>query len=257
MSIVSIATEEILILFLIICRITGIFFLVSPFSDTNVQPLFRMSFAFATAILMYPQMSGLIQPAILAVAGNGIGLLMLIVVELGLGLALGTIIKTLILSMQVAGLTIASQIGLSAAALMDPSQQNQNSILGIFLTLLTTLIILESGLHIRIIGGFIDSYNTIPVGGFFNRYDDFMSIFIKSIGQMWNSGLQISMPFILVNLLLLMGAGVLAKLMPQLQIFFVILPIQILIGIVVFIATLSGILFWFLEFFANELNLLF
>lgn len=257
MSIVSIATEEILIFFLIICRITGVFFLISPFSDANIRPLFRMSFAIATAILMYPQVSRIIQPAVLAVGSNGIGLLMLIVVELGLGLALGTIVKTLILSMQVAGLTIASQIGLSAAALMDPSQQNQNSVLGIFLTLLTTLVILESGLHIRIIGGFFDSYNTIPVGAFFSHYDNFITMFIGAIGKMWNSGLQISMPFILVNMLLLMGAGILAKLMPQLQIFFVLLPIQILIGIVVFIATLSGILFWFLEFFTNELNLLF
>lgn len=257
MSIVSIAREEILIFFLIICRITGIFFLVSPFSDSNIKPLFRISFAIATAVLMYQQISVIIQPVVLAVGSNGIGLLMLIVIELGLGLALGTIVKTLTLSMQVAGLTIASQIGLSSAVFMDPAQQNQNSVLGIFLTLLTTLMILESGLHIRIIGGFLDSYNKIPVGSFFSHYDDFMSLFIQSIGKMWNSGLQISMPFILVNLVLLIGTGVLAKLMPQLQIFFILLPIQILIGIVVFIAILSGILFWFLEFFANELNLLF
>ena len=257
MNIVSIPTEELLIFFLIICRITGIFFLVPPFSDSSVKPLFRMSFAMATALLIYPQMSQVIRPAVVAVGGNGIGLLMLIVVELGLGIALGTIVKTLILSMQVAGLTIASQMGLSAAALMDPGQQNQNSILGIFLTLLTTLVILESGLHIRIIGGFFDSYEKIPVGVFFSRYNDFMTVFVGSVGKMWSSGLQISMPFILVNILMMVGAGVLAKLMPQLQIFFVMLPIQILVGIVVFIAILSGILLWFLEFFANELNLIF
>ena len=257
MSIVSIPTQEILIFFLIICRTTGIFFLIPPFADTSVKPLFRMSFAIATALLMFPQMSQMIRPAVLAIGNNGIGLLVLITIELGLGIALGTIVKTLILSMQVAGLTIASQMGLSAAALMDPTQQNQNSILGIFLTLLTTLLILESGLHIRIIGGFFDSYEKIPVGSFLSNYNDFMSIFVGAVSKMWSSGLQISMPFILVNILMMIGAGVLAKLMPQLQIFFIAIPIQILIGIVIFIVILSGILFWFLEFFTNELNLIF
>ncbi len=257
MNIISIPTQEVLILFLIICRTTGIFFLIPPFSDNSVKPLFRIAFSIAIALMIYPYISEIIRPAVLSVGDNVVGLLMLIVVELGLGLGLGTIVKTLMLSMQVAGLTIASQMGLSSAALMDPAQQNQNSILGIFLTLLTTLIILESGLHIKIIGGFFDSYNKIPIGSFFTNYNDFVSVFISSIGKMWTTGLQISMPFILVNIVMMIGAGILAKLMPQLQIFFVMLPIQILVGIVLFLAVLSGILFWFLEFFASELNLIF
>ena len=257
MSIISIAREEMLIFFLIICRITGLFLLVSPFNDENIKPLFRMSFAIAIAVLFYSQISMVIQPAVLAVGNNGIGIMMLIAIELALGFALGIIVKTLILSIQVAGITIASQIGLSSAALMDPAQQHQNSVLGIFLTLLTTLMILEYGLHIRIISGFLDSYNKIPVGSFLNNYDDFTSVFIQSVGKMWSTGINISMPFIIVNILLLIGTGVLAKLMPQLQIFFLILPIQILVGVVMFIGVLSGLLFWFLEFFTNELNLLF
>lgn len=257
MNIVSIPTEEVLIIFLIICRITGIFFLIPPFGDSSIKPLFRMAFAITTAFFIYPNVSNVIRPAVLAVGNNGIGLLILIAIEVGLGLAICTIVKTLTLAMQVAGLTISSQMGLSAAALIDPSQQNQNSILGILLTLLTTIVILELSLHIRVIDGFLVSYEKIPVGSFFNNYNDFMSIFVKSVGNMWGSGLQISMPFILVNIVMMIGGGILAKLMPQLQIFFVMLPVQILVGILVFIAILSGILFWFSEFFASELNLIF
>jgi flagellar biosynthetic protein FliR len=257
MNIVSIATEEILIFFLIICRITGIFFLVPPFSDSSVKALFRMTLAITTASFIYPLVSHIVKPAIIALGKSGIGLLILIVIELGLGLALCSIVKILTLSMQVAGLTISSQMGLSAAALIDPGQQQQNSILGIFLTLLTTIVIVEYSLHIRVIDGFINSYQKIPAGAFFDNYNDFVSIFIKSVGNMWSSGLQISMPFILTNIVMMIGGGILAKLMPQLQIFFLMLPVQILVGIVVFIAILSGILFWFAEFFANELNLIF
>jgi flagellar biosynthetic protein FliR len=257
MNIISFATEEVLIVFLIICRITGIFFLVPPFSDNNVKAVFRISFAITTALLIYPLVSHIVRPAVLAIGNNGIGLLLLIIIELGLGLALCTIVKVLTLSMQVAGLTISSQMGLSAAALIDPSQQNQNSILGILLTMLTTLLILELSLHIRVIDGFLNSYHKIPAGAFFNNYNDFISVFVKSVTAMWSSGLQISMPFILTNIVMMIGGGILAKLMPQLQIFFLMLPVQILIGIVVFIAILSGILFWFAEFFANELNLIF
>jgi flagellar biosynthetic protein FliR len=123
--------------------------------------------------------------------------------------------------------------------------------------MLVTLAILESDMYMRVIGGIYESYNKIPVGGFFNNYNDFTSLVIGSVGKMWSVGIQMSMPFILINIAIMIGGGILSKLMPQLQIFFVILPVQIIVGIIVFIIIMSGMMFWFLDFIASEINLIF
>lgn len=256
-NIALISIEEVIVFTLVICRMTGLFFLVPPFSDNSIKPIIRFVLSISITLLMYNQFAELIIPAVQSVKHDQTALVMMVIVEIGVGIAMGTIVKTLILAIQVAGLTIASQTGISAAVMMDPSQNHQNSILGLFLSMLTMIIFLESGMHIRIIAGFCESYRKIPAGAFFNHYDNFISVFLSCVRKMWSASMQISMPFILINISMMMGAGILAKLMPQLQIFFIMLPVQILVGVIVFIAVLSGILFWFLKFFTNEINMIF
>lgn len=251
---IAIPTQDILIAFMMLCRTSGIFILTPPFSDSNIKPIIKMVFAISVCMMMYGQLAETIRPAL---SIEPVFLLIMIFIELFVGIALGSIIKVIVVSTQVAGLTIASQIGLSSASMFDPSQQNQNSTFGLLLIMLTTIGILEANLHIEIISGFFDSYKKIPIGSFLNDYNNFISIFISSISKMWSVGLQMSMPFILINIAVMISAGILSKLMPQLQIFFVLLPIQILIGIILFAITLSGILLWFIEFFSNEMNLIF
>lgn len=257
MTPIAISTQNILIVMMMMCRSGGVFFLIPPMSDGNVRPIIRFVMTLALSILMYSQTSELIRPTVIAVADNSLSLILLIMIELCLGIALGTIVKIIFNTMQVTGLTIASQMGLSSASMMDPAQQSQNSMFGFFLSMLTTIAMLEGALHIQIICGVFESYNKIPIGAFFNSYDTFISVFIGAISKMWSVGLQLSGPFILINIVIMIASGILAKLMPQLQVFFVMLPVQILIGMIIFLMILSGILFWFLEFFTNEINLIF
>ena len=257
MNTVSILTQEILIVFIMICRVTGIFFLIPPFADTSVKTFIRIGLAVSISIMMQSQFTELIRPIVKVIANDNIALTMIVISELCLGISLGLIVKIIASAVQIAGLSIASQIGLSAASILDQSQQMQNSTLGILLSMLTTIAMLESGMHIKILSGIYESYNTIPVGGFFSHYNDFTSLIIGAVSKMWSAGIQMSMPFIVINIAIMIGAGILAKLMPQLQIFFVVLPIQIIVGITIFIIILSGILIWFLEFFSAEMSLIF
>jgi flagellar biosynthetic protein FliR len=256
-EIVSIPTQEILIVFMMLCRISGVFLLIPPFGDSNVRPVIKVVLGLSISLMMFGEFSEIIRPTIKSVADDSFALTLVLISELFLGISFALIVKTLVLAVQVAGLTIASQIGLSAASMFDQSQQVQNSSLGLMLAMLTTIAILESGMHIRIIGSIYDSYNVIPVGEFFSHHNDFTSLVIGSVSKMWSAGIQISMPFILINIAMMVGAGILAKLMPQLQIFFVMLPIQIFVGIMIFGIVLSGILMWFIEFLSSELSLIF
>ena len=247
-------TKEILIIFIILCRISGIFFFVPPFSDTNIRPIIKAVIAISIA-LMIPNEN--IRTYITNISHNYLALIFTIIVELAIGLTLGMIVKILTSTVQIAGLAIASQIGLSTGGIFDQSQQVQNSTLGLLLSLLTTVVILKSGLHIKIISGIVNSYDRILIGSFFEHYNDYTTLIISAVTKMWATGIQISLPFILINISMMLGAGILAKLMPQLQIFFLMLPLQIAVGIALFAITLSGIIFYVLDFLYNELSIIF
>ena len=229
-QIITLPTREILIIFMMLCRISGVFLLISPFGDTSVRPIIRIALALSISIMMYGQFGSVISPSVQALASDDAALTLTIISELCIGIAFAIIVKILISAVQVAGLTIASQIGLSAAAILDQFQQVQNSTLGILLLMLTTIVMLESGAFMQIIGGVYNSYHKIPLGGFFGHYNDFTSLVTEAVGKMWSVGIQISMPFILINIATMIGAGILAKLMPQMQVFFLLVPVQIFIG---------------------------
>jgi flagellar biosynthetic protein FliR len=256
-AILTLPAEELLVTFMMLCRTSGVFLLVPPFGDTNVKPMMRVMISLSICLLIQDNFSDIIRPFVRSIASDNVALTMTIFSELFIGISFAIIVKTLISGVQVAGLTIASQMGLSAASLFDPSQQLQNSSFGLLLSILVTLAILKSDMYMQVIGGIYESYNKIPIGGFFNVYDDFTKLIIGSVAKMWSVGIQISMPFILINIAIMIGGGILAKLMPQLQIFFVILPVQIIVGIIVFSIILSGMLLWFLNFLSSEINLIF
>ena len=256
-EIILFPTQELLVIFMMLCRTSGIFLLMPPFGDTNVKPVMRLMISLSICLMIQDNFSEIIRPFVKAIASDSVALTMTIISELFIGISFAIIVKILLSAVQVAGLTIASQIGLSSASLFDQSQQFQNSTLGLLLSMLVTLAILESDMYMRVIAGVYESYNKIPIGGFFNNYNDFTSLVIGSVGKMWSVGIQMSMPFILINIAIMIGGGILSKLMPQLQIFFVILPVQIIVGIIVFIIIMSGMMFWFLDFIASEINLIF
>ena len=62
---------------------------------------------------------------------------------------------------------------------------------------------------------------------------------------------QIASPFILVAQIFVLGLGMLSRIMPQMQVFFVAMPLQIGIGLTVLAAVLPAVLHWFVSAFEN------
>jgi flagellar biosynthetic protein FliR len=99
----------------------------------------------------------------------------------------------------------------------------------------------------------IESYTLFPVGNPMPSGDAALVI-SRMVGDSFKLGLQLSAPFIVLSLVFFMGLGILARLMPQLQIFFVGLPVQLAGGLFLFAACFSGLFTLFLEYYAEGLN---
>jgi flagellar biosynthetic protein FliR len=116
-------------------------------------------------------------------------------------------------------------------------------VLGVFL-------IFASNLHHLMLMAVIDSYSLfvpgapLPVG-------DFSDVAARIASKSFLLAMQISAPFIVMGMLFYLGMGLLARLMPQVQIFFIAMPVQIFLGFTVMAMTLSASMMWFLGAFQN------
>ena len=112
-------------------------------------------------------------------------------------------------------------------------------------------LIFFANLHYLMLMGVIDSYSlfvpgaAIPVG-------DFTEVGSHMLGQSFLLAMQISAPFLVVGFVFYLGLGLLARLMPQVQVFFIIMPLQIVLGFLILAATLSAGMMWFLGHFEDH-----
>jgi flagellar biosynthetic protein FliR len=165
--------------------------------------------------------------------------------ELFIGAVLGMTARFTISALQVAGSVIAQQLGLGFVTAVDPTQGQQGVIFGNFLTMLGVTLIFATDLHHLVIAALNDSYvlfrpGEVPLIG------DAAALSVSSIGNAFKIGIQLSAPFLVFGLLFNLGLGVLSRLMPQMQVFFVGVPLSILAGLLIFLLVVGAMMGIFL-----------
>ena len=98
--------------------------------------------------------------------------------------------------------------------------------------------IFATDLHHLAIAAIRDSYAFLPPTGIPGT-GDAATLAIKAVGQGFALAVQLAAPFIAFGILFNLGLGVLSRLMPQLQVFFLAMPATILIGMVVLLAVVG------------------
>ncbi len=101
--------------------------------------------------------------------------------------------------------------------------------------------------------GVVDSYSLF-VPGTVPEFGDIADTFAKFLAQSFALGFQIATPFLFVGILFYTGLGLLARLNPQLPVFFVALPVQIWIGLFIMMITFPAALMWFLNYFESNMG---
>jgi flagellar biosynthetic protein FliR len=183
-----------------------------------------------------------------------IGLVILVGQEVIAGALVGAMAAVIMSALQVAGFLIASQIGLAYAQTLDPTQNTQGAVVGNFLTLLGTVMIFATNLHHLAIGAIAGSYRMIPPGAHLPTAD-MAQLVIRLVSSAFALGFQLAAPFLVFGFAVYAALGILAKLMPQLQVFFVAVPINILCGFVIMLAMLGSMITLFLTYYTNSMGI--
>jgi flagellar biosynthetic protein FliR len=165
--------------------------------------------------------------------------------ELFIGAVLGLTARLTIAGLQIAGNVIAQQLGLGFVTAVDPTQGQQSVIVGNFLTILGVTLIFATDLHHLVIAALDDSY-TLFHPGEIPLLGDVAALTTRTVAAAFRIGIQLSAPFLVFGLLFNLGLGVLARLMPQMQVFFVGLPLSILLGFLILVLVLAAMMTAFL-----------
>jgi flagellar biosynthetic protein FliR len=183
---------------------------------------------------------------------TAVQLALLIAQEVTCGILVGAMASIIMSALQVAGFLIASQIGLSYAQTIDPTQNTQGAVVGNFMTLMGVVAIFATDLHHLAIGAIAGSYRMLPPGGHLPTAD-MAQLVIRLVSGSFALGFQLAAPFLVFGFAVYAGLGVLSRLMPQLQVFFVAVPINILAGFVIMLALLGSMITVFLNYYATSM----
>lgn len=222
-------------------RVGTLVMLLPGIGEQLVSPRIRLAFALLLAIVFFP----VTQP-LLPAAGTPQAVIGLLIGEIAVGLVLGLSTRMVVAALQTAGTVIAQQVGLGFAMSVDPTMGGQQAAIGNFLTLLGVTLIFATDLHHIALAAIRDSYTFLPPTGI-PVVGDAVQLAIRAVGRGFALSVQISAPFIAFGILFNLGLGVLSRLMPQLQVFFLAMPASILIGFLVLFAVLGVMMGVFLD----------
>jgi flagellar biosynthetic protein FliR len=232
----------------VFCRIGSAIMVLPGIGELNVPSRIRLVFAVLTCFIIAPvvKASYPAQPAELLPFAT------IVLSEIAIGLALGVIVRMFLMALQVAGNVIASQTGLSFAQNFDPSLGVQGALLSSFLTILGLTLILQSDLHHLMLAGLRDSYQLLPPGKPL-PWNDFTELAMRTFSLVFRLGVQLSAPFIVFSLVFYAAAGAVARLLPQIQIFFLTVPLTILGGFALLMITLGSLMLVFIDAYQHML----
>jgi len=148
---------------------------------------------------------------------------------------------------------IAQQLGLGFVTAVDPSQNQQGILVGNFLTVLGITLIFATDLHHLVIAAMNDSY-TIFQPGEMPLVGDAAQHVTRIVATAFRIGIQLSAPFLVFGLLFNLGLGVLSRLMPQMQVFFIGLPLSILLGFLLLLLVIGAMMGTFVGYIEGVLG---
>lgn len=235
--------------FLLFCRVGSAVMLIPGMGEVFVPPTVRMLLAlFLTLVLYLPLKTQLPE-----VPDSVMGLGVLVAAEVMTGLFIGAMTRLLMGVMHMAGMFIALQSSLASALFFDPNQGAQGTVVGTFLTMVAITMLFVTDTHHLILMGLAGSYQKFPVGEF-PPVGDFSNFAARLLADGFKMALMISAPVLVVTFFMYLAAGIMSRLMPTMQVFFIMMPIQILAAFFVMMITITAGLMWYMRYFQSSVG---
>lgn len=219
---------------LIFARLGAMMMLMPGIGDGSVPARVRLAFAFLFALMMFPVLGGEVGP-VPATNGEMFGQILR---EVLIGLMIGTILRTMLGALGIAGEIVSIQSTLAFSQTTNPGQAQPSTSLSTFLTVMGVALIMAADLHHMFLAAIISSYRLFPFGGDL-PVGDAAQLAVQTTAQAFALGLQLAAPVVVFSLIFNIAAGLVGRVMPQFQIFFVATPLLVLGSLAIFALSLG------------------
>lgn len=234
---------------LVFARIGTMLMLLPGIGELMIPARMRLTVALALTAVLLP-LHRAAYPVDLRALGPT---LVLFGEEILIGAVLGIAARLAISALQLTGSVVAQQLGLGFVSEVDPTQGQQGVIVGNFLAMLGVTLIFATNLHYLVIGALDDSY-TLFAPGEMPPTGDMAALVTRTVAGAFRIGVQLAAPFLAFGILFNLGLGVLSRMMPQMQVFFVGVPLSILAGFLLLAFVIGAMMMSFLGYFEGVLR---
>lgn len=222
-----ISTEQAEAFFLIFIRVTAVMITIPVLGDASVPMRVKAGLSLMMAMILFPVMQTYVSNSSFDI----FSLVLRMIGEILIGMAIGFGSRLIFAGIQLAGQLIGFQMGLSIANVIDPANNTQVSVISQFQYLVALLIFLLMDGHHIFIYAIADSIRVLPPLNF-HFSGPLLEVLINMMGKMFIVAIKVGAPIVAILFFLSIGMGLVARTVPQINIFVVGFPLQIAVGLI-------------------------
>jgi len=234
---------------LVFARVGAMVMLMPGFGESNIPVRIKLGIALLLTLIILPLHRAAYQVDLTSMSSLGV----LMVHEIVIGIVLGATARVTLSALAVAGSVIAQQLGLGFVTAVDPTQGQQGLLIGNFLTILGMTLLFATDSHHLVIAALNESYRIFSPGELMPS-GDVAALATRAFSTAFKIGMQLSAPFLVFGIVFNIGLGVLARLMPAMQVYFVGVPLSIMVGFLIFALVLTGMMGTYLNYFTGVMH---
>ena len=231
---------------LIFLRVAAIVFSAPVLDTATIPVVFKAGLAFAVSILLLPVVDAVVSVRDLSLMAFVIGIFS----EIAIGVTIGLSVKLLFTGIQLAGQIVGYQMGFAVANVMDPATSAQIPILAQFYNLTAMLVFLSINAHHMFFSALVDSYTILPPLSI-HISPQLVGMMMRLATNMFVVAIKVGAPLIAVMLMVSVALGLVARTVPQMNIFIVAMPMKIVIGLVFMVIVSPYLTAYLIDLFSS------
>ncbi len=237
---------------IILIRVSSVLVFAPIFSSTAIPPQVKIAIYITLSFVLFPVVKQYIHlPDFTALS---IGLI--VARELLLAVGMAFCVQLVWTGIELGAQLVGFMMGFTIANVLSPQENIQISILSEFFSIFALLIFLVIDGHYIFIKAMVDSFKMIPVGTF-SINQGVIAMFNQSIIMMFSIAFQVLAPAVIALIITNVVFGIIARVMPQINVIIVAFPLSIGIGFFVMGATLTYSAYTISNYYKTALSLIY
>ena len=221
---------------LVLARVGAAMALLPGVGEAGSPAIVRIGLALGLTILLLPA----VQPLVPPLPAMSLNLALMVAGEVVTGLSFGWIARVVVLALPVAAQLIGYLVGLSSILQPDAELGAQSGALAKLFSFGIPVILLATDLYTQLLIALTGLFRLIPPGHM-PPFGENLQVAVHAAGVEFGLAVQLASPFVVAAVAWNLAMGLVTRVVPRMQIYFVSMPGQIMVGLALLAMTSGAI----------------